>query len=86
MNTEADAENFNPFTTRNLLDGSDVYSMESPTKDRLGINDFLHPISEIRQIRRLKFEPDSPRFQQACQRLQIDTKDIEKKRLADFEA
>ena len=82
-----DAENnFNPFTTRNRMDGGDMYSLESPSKDKIGINDFLHPITEIRQIRRLKFEPESPRFAQACQRLKIDMKDIEKRRLADFEA
>ena len=88
LNTEGDQENFNPFTTRNVLDGgqTDLFSIESPHKERLGLNDFLHPITEIRQIRRLKFEPESPRFQLACQRLQIDMKDIEKKRLSDFEA
>ena len=59
-----DAENYNPFTTRNRIDGSDLYSMESPAKDnnRVSVNDFLHPITEIRQIRRLKFDPESPRF------------------------
>ena len=86
----AEVENFNPFTTRNRLDGSDLYSVESPTKDynrenKLSMNDFLHPVTEIRQIRRLKFDPDSPRFAQACQRLQIDRRDIEKRRLQDFE-
>ena len=57
----ADVDNFNPFTTRNRLDGSDLYSVESPTKDynKLSTNDFLHPVTEIRQIRRLKFDPDS---------------------------
>ena len=83
-----DAENnLNPFTTRNNGNGTDImYSVESPFKEKLGFNDFLHPITEIRQIRRLKFEPESPRFAQACQRLQIDMKDITKTRLADFEA
>ena len=84
--TDAD-NNINPFTTRNNANGNDImYSIESPIKEKLGFNDFLHPITEIRQIRRLKFEPDSPRFAQACQRLQIDMKDITKTRLADFEA
>lgn len=55
--------NFNPFTTRNNVNSNDImYSNESPTRDKLGFNDFLHPITEIRQIRRLKFEPESPRF------------------------
>ena len=63
-----------------------MYTNESPIREKLGFNDFLHPITEIRQIRRLKFEPESPRFAQACQRLQIDMKDITKRRLADFEA
>lgn len=69
-----------------LEGGSDLYSMESPTKDKLGINDFLHPITELRQVRRLKFEPDSPKFALACTRLHIDMKDITKKRLSEFEA
>ena len=84
--TDAD-NNLNPFTTRNNVNGSDImYTNESPIREKLGFNDFLHPITEIRQIRRLKFEPESPRFAQACQRLQIDMKDITKRRLADFEA
>ena len=62
--------NFNPFTTRNRTDSNDIlYTVESPSKDKVGVNDFLHPITEIRQIRRLKFDPESPRFAQACQRL-----------------
>ena len=50
------------------------------------INDNLAPITELRQIKRLKFNPDSPRFKEAFMRLQIDEKDITKKRLSDFEA
>ena len=53
--------------------------------DKLSMNDYLQPVTELRQIKRLKFDPDSPRFNEACERLQIDKQDIAKKKLADFE-
>ena len=49
------------------------------------INDFLEPLVSSRQVRRTKFDPDSPRFREACKNLQIDTADIELKTRIYFE-
>ena len=69
-------------STRNsTLYNLGLVSPEPPT-----MNDYLNPITEIRQIKRLKFDIESPRFQDACKRLQIDQSDLKKKKLADFEA
>lgn len=51
----------------------------------MSINDFLHPITELRQIKRIKFDLDSPRFQEACKRLEIDQEDLQKRKLHEFE-
>ena len=55
-------------------------------RNRVTINDYLVPVTEIRQVKRVRFDPESPRFKEACIRLKIDMKDIQKKRLSDFEA
>ena len=34
----------------------------------------------------MKFDPESPKFTEACKRLAIDMKDIERKKLSEFEA
>ena len=59
------------------------YDHEIP---RQSVNVFLRPITDLKQIKRLKYDLDSPRFAMACKRLQIDMKDISRKRLQDFEA
>ena len=45
----------------------------------------LQHVTETRQVKRLKFDPDSPKFSEACNRLAIDMKDIERKKLSDFD-
>lgn len=42
-------------------------------------------MTELRQIKRLKFDLDSPRFQEACKRLEIDQEDLRKRKLHEFE-
>ena len=55
------------------------------TYNKASINDFLQPITDTRVIKRMKFDLDSPKFNEACKRLAIDTSDIEKKKMSDFE-
>ena len=60
-------------STRNLINAScDIASIagDITTKaHKFSINDYLQPVTELRQIKRIKFDPDSPRFSEACTRL-----------------
>lgn len=65
-------------STRNLLNTSTQLTNggDSPMRNRVTINDYLVPVTEIRQVKRVRFDPESPRFKEACIRLKIDMKDI----------
>lgn len=56
-----------------------------PREGKMSVNDYLQPITDTRQIKRMKFDPDSPRFSEACSRLAIDMRDIARKKLSEFE-
>ena len=44
----------------------------------------MEPVSDVRQIHKIKFDPDSPLFARAVSNLQVDSSEIAKKRLKDF--
>lgn len=46
---------------------------------KTSINDALEPLQSSRLVRRTKWDPDSPRFKQACSNLQIGASEIEVK-------
>ena len=50
------------------------------------VNDFLEPVQDLRHVHRFKFDPDSPLFTQACANLQVDRRDIIRRKLKDFKA
>ena len=54
------------------------------SRSNIRINDYLEPVSDIRQIHKIKFDPDSPLFARAVANLQVDSSEIAKKRLKDF--
>lgn len=88
-----DVNNAGGFTSRDLLQFSDpplqedqIYSATKFEGKAININDFLQPITDTRVIKRMKFDPESPKFTEACKRLAIDMKDIERKKLSEFEA
>lgn len=55
---------------------------------RISINDMLQPISEtsIKNIKKIRFDPDSPRFAEAVTRLGVSKYDLQKRKLSDFMA
>ena len=59
--------------------------MTTKEKERMNINDFLQPITEARHIKRLRFDAESPRFREACRRLDIDVSDLKRKKMKEFE-
>ena len=61
-------------------------SNDSAEKDKRSINNQISFLSTTKQVKRLRFDPESPRFKEACQRLEVDVKDLQRKKLSDFEA
>jgi hypothetical protein len=55
------------------------------TWKKTSINDVLEPLQSSRLVRKLKWDPESPRFKQACQNLQIASHEIELKTKKQFE-
>lgn len=88
-----ETHNFGGYTSRELMMQISVDPLEDQlhsvrnqdTYNKASINDFLQPITDTRVIKRLKFDLESPKFSEACKRLAIDTSDIEKKKMSDFE-